>query len=291
MQRYSRWRKWCADLDKLLSDISNGFMHFSMRDGIDILIVAIVIYNLIALTKETRAFQVIKGLGILLVASQASQLLNMPTITWLLDQAIRAGSIAIVVLFQPELRRALEQIGRGKIFEKTGLLTKVLTDAEHVIKDISTSLLQMADRKVGALVIVERQTGLADLISTGTRIDGMVSSPLLVNIFEPNTPLHDGAVIIRKGIIIAAGCFLPLSESNGISRQLGTRHRAALGVSEVSDCVAFVVSEETGIISAAQEGKLTRYLDEESIRGILENMYIDKNVKKRVSFFQRRDER
>lgn len=201
--------------------VSSGFMQFSIRDAIDILIVAYLIYRLLLLTRGTRAVQVLKGLAVLLLATSISKWINLQTITWLLDQAIRAGAIALVVIFQPELRRALEQIGRGKLFHRSG--EDEDTAIQQFMKELTTAMKNMAARKVGALIILEHQTGLADIVSTGTRIDGMVSAALLENIFEPNTPLHDGATILRGSTVVAAGCFLPLSDNNTISRQLGTR--------------------------------------------------------------------
>ena len=266
--------------------VSSGFMQFSIRDAIDILIVAYLIYRLLLLTRGTRAVQVLKGLAVLLLATSISKWINLQTITWLLDQAIRAGAIALVVIFQPELRRALEQIGRGKLFHRSG--EDEDTAIQQFMKELTTAMKNMAARKVGALIILEHQTGLADIVSTGTRIDGMVSAALLENIFEPNTPLHDGATILRGSTVVAAGCFLPLSDNNTISRQLGTRHRAALGVSEVSDCHAFVVSEESGVISMAYDGKLSRYLDEEQIMEILRDIYVSGESSKRPSLFKRR---
>ena len=266
--------------------VSSGFMQFGIRDAIDIFIVAYLIYRLLLLTRGTRAVQVLKGLAILLLATSISKWINLQTITWLLDQAIRAGAIALVVIFQPELRRALEQIGRGKLFHRSG--EDEDTAIQQFMKELTTAMKNMAARKVGALIILEHQTGLADIVSTGTRIDGMVSAALLENIFEPNTPLHDGATILRGSTVVAAGCFLPLSDNNTISRQLGTRHRAALGVSEVSDCHAFVVSEESGVISMAYDGKLSRYLDEEQIMEILRDIYVSGESSKRPSLFRRR---
>ncbi len=266
--------------------VSSGFMQFSIRDAIDILIVAYLIYRLLLLTRGTRAVQVLKGLAVLLLATSISKWINLQTITWLLDQAIRAGAIALVVIFQPELRRALEQIGRGKLFHRSG--EDEDTAIQQFMKELTTAMKNMAARKVGALIILEHQTGLADIVSTGTRIDGMVSAAMLENIFAPNTPLHDGATILRGSTVVAAGCFLPLSDNNTISRQLGTRHRAALGVSEVSDCHAFVVSEESGVISMAYDGKLSRYLDEEQIMEILRDIYVSGESSKRPSLFKRR---
>lgn len=225
--------------------------------------------------------QVLKGAGILLIAIILANWFKLTAISWLLNQAILAGSIALVVIFQPELRRALEQIGRGKFFKKHGSVQNI--ELEEFADELVTAMRNLSGRRVGALILIEERTGLADIIATGTRLEALVSSALIENIFEPNTPLHDGAMIIRGTGIVAAGCFLPLSDNNSISKQLGTRHRAALGISEVSDCHAFVVSEETGVISVAHDGKLTRYLDEEQIREVLDSIYITQSHKVRIN--------
>ncbi|MGI6150637.1 MAG: diadenylate cyclase CdaA [Christensenellales bacterium] len=259
----------------------SGFLQFGIRDAIDIIIVAYLIYKLLMLTRETRAMQVLKGAGVLLIAITLANWFKLTAISWLLNQAILAGSIALVVLFQPELRRALEQIGRGKFFKKHG--STQLRGIDMFIDELVTAMRNLSGRRVGALILIEERTGLADIVATGTRLEAIVSAALIENVFEPNTPLHDGAMIIRGTNIVAAGCFLPLSDNNTISRQLGTRHRAALGISEVSDCHAFVVSEETGVISVAHDGKLTRYLDEEQIREILASIYITQTRKMRLS--------
>jgi len=252
---------------KFIDLVSSGFMQFGIRDAIDIVVLAYIVYKLLKFAKGTRAMQVLKGLGVLLLATIITDYFKISGLAWLLDQVLRAGAIALVVLFQPELRRALEQIGRTTVFKKTG--SADMKKAESYVSELVTAMHNLSLRKVGALILIEHQTGLADIVSTGTVIDAEASAALIENIFEPNTPLHDGAVVISNMRVRAAGCFLPLSDNNNISRQLGTRHRAALGISEVSDCMAFVVSEETGVISMASNGQLTRYLDEEQIRNFL----------------------
>jgi len=260
-------------LEQLWGSIWNTVSQFNLRDAIDIIIVAFVIYQLLMLTKETRAEQVLKGLGIILVASRLSEFLKLQAIGWILNYTINAGAIALVIVFQPELRRALEQIGRGKIFEKANFLQQEEKDYSNVINELIKASQNLSKNKTGALIIIEQKTGIGDVVESGIRIDGLVSSALLENIFEPNTPLHDGAVIIKGDRIVAAGCFLPLTENPNLSKQLGTRHRAALGISENSDALSIIVSEETGIISMAKEGKLTRYLDSKGLRNILRKVY------------------
>jgi diadenylate cyclase len=240
---------------------------------IDISIVAFVLYKLLLQIRETRAEQVLKGLAILLFATKLSEFLQFNTIYWILKNTATVGVIALLIVFQPELRRALEQIGRGQLFDKLMFLQND-KDPTLLINEIVRAVQNMAKARIGALIVVERKTGVNEVIETGVKIDGELSGSLLENIFVPNTPLHDGAVIVRGDRIAAAGCFLPLTENSNISKQLGTRHRAALGISEISDALAIIVSEETGIISVASNGKLTRYLDSKGLKEMLRKIYI-----------------
>jgi diadenylate cyclase len=232
-------------------------------DVIDILIVSYVIYKGIMLIRGTRAVQLLKGIFVVLIAWGLSVVFNLNTLQWLMNQAFTFGVLALIIIFQPELRRMLEQLGRGKLFSRAGgddadAYTEKLAD---VIKAVNT----MARKRIGALIVFERQTGLTDYMESGTAIGAAISSELLVNLFVPNTPLHDGAVIIRRNIIAAAACYLPLSENPFISRELGTRHRAAIGLSEVSDAICVVVSEETGQVSLVMNGQIVRDIKEESL--------------------------
>ncbi|MCI5565913.1 MAG: diadenylate cyclase CdaA [Clostridiales bacterium] len=238
-------------------------------DFIDIAIIAFLIYQLILLTRQTRAVQVLKGLAIMIVVSYFSELIGLTTLNWLLRSILNNGAIALLILFQPEFKRALEQIGRGTRLDR---FTKQ-DESEHIVSEITQCLLRLSKRRVGALIVFEQKTGLQDVMETGTAIDSLISAPLLENIFEPNTPLHDGAVIIRGQRVAAAACVLTLSDSSSISRDLGTRHRAGLGVSENTDAIVLIVSEETGIISMARGGKLTRHLDADGLRRVLTEMY------------------
>ena len=244
-----------------------------IRHIIDISIVSYVVYKLLLLIRETRAEQVLKGLTILLFATKLGEWLQLNTIYWILKNTATVGVIALLIVFQPELRKALEQIGRGRIFDR---LTFIQEDKDPLffINEIARAVQDMARAKIGALIVIERKTGISDVIETGVKIDGELSGSLLENIFVPNTPLHDGAVIVRGYRIAAAGCFLPLTENGNINKQLGTRHRAALGISENSDAIAIVVSEETGVISIAHNGKLTRYLDSKGLKEILKKVYV-----------------
>ncbi len=266
-------------LRQVYDAIANSFSQFGVRDAVDILLVGYIIYKLLAIAKGTRAIQVLKGLGLLIVAAQVAKMLELTVLGWLLDYAVSAGAIALVVLFQPEMRRALEQIGHSKFLGNN--ILRHDNDYSHVVEELQYALMELSKRRVGALIVVECRTGLEDLVGTGTLIHGKVSSALIENIFEPNTPLHDGAVIVRHDMVLAAGCFLPLSENTGIARELGTRHRAAIGVSEVSDSVTFVVSEETGVISMAKEGKIIRYLDAKALKDMLGVLFTPVEKEKR----------
>lgn len=239
---------------------------------LDILIVSFVLYKLLLLIRETRAEQVLKGLAILLLVTYLSEVLQFSTVYWILKNTATVGVIALLIVFQPELRRALEQIGRGQLLDMLFLHDD--QDFTKLINEVVHSVQNLAKTKTGALIVLERKTGINEVIETGVKIDGELSEALLLNIFFENTPLHDGAVIIRGDRIAAAGCFLPLTENSNISKQLGTRHRAALGITEISDAIAIVVSEETGVITIASNGKLTRYLDSKALREMLRKSLI-----------------
>lgn len=256
--------------------LSDLFMNIRIRDIVDILIVAVVLYKLYTLIKETRAEQLLKGIGVLLVLTEVSEWLELYTINWILGNAMTVGTLAILIVFQPELRRGLEYIGRSRFFSKS--LIEIRGESmSRVVDEIVEATASLARQKIGALIVLEKQTGLNEVVETGTKIGGTVSSDLLINIFIPNTPLHDGAVIIKDDIIKAAACFLPLTDSSSVSKELGTRHRAALGISERSDSISIIVSEETGAISIAENGIISRYLDSKTLKQILLEMYKPKN--------------
>ena len=248
----------------------NIFNRTQFKDLVDIALIAFLLYKVLMLTRQTRASQVLKGFALLFVISWFSGLLGFKALNWLTNNIISNGAIVLFILFQPELRRALEQMGRRT---RLSHLNENMDENSRIVFEVSQALLSLARRRVGALLVFEQKTGLRDFIDTGTAIDSMISGPLISNIFEPNTPLHDGAVIIRDERIIAAGCVLSLSENSSLGRELGTRHRAGLGVTESTDAIVFIVSEETGIISMAQGGKLSRHLDADSLTRILEGMY------------------
>jgi diadenylate cyclase len=238
----------------------------------DIAIVAYVIYKIFMLIEGTRAIQLLKGLAILVLADILSNLLNLSTISWILSQTWAVLIFVLAVIFQPELRRVLEQLGRGPFFSVVRS-ELAATDVINIIDEITRAVVACAKTKTGALLVIERSTGLKDYIETGRIIDAQITEDLLVNIFVPHTPLHDGAAIIRGSRLLAAACFLPLTDNPYISTSLGTRHRAAIGISEISDCLVLVVSEETGIISLAQDGKLVRFLDEKQLKDKLAQVF------------------
>lgn len=256
--------------------IKGLFLNIRMRDIIDIFIVALAFYKLFMLIKETRAEQLTKGIFALFLFAKISGWLELYTVNWILEKTMTVGVIAILIVFQPELRRALEYIGRSRFFTKSFIEIKGESLSE-VVGEIVDAVASLSRQKIGALIVMERKTGLGEIADTGTRIGGKVSSDLLINIFIPNTPLHDGAVIIKDDIVKAAGCFLPLTDNTSLSKELGTRHRAALGISERSDSLTIVVSEETGAISIAESGSLARYLDTKTLNQILIDMYKPKD--------------
>jgi len=243
---------------------------FRFSDIIDILVVTLIIYQVLILVRRTRAVQLVIGLGVLFAAYLVSVWLQLYTLQWLLSRVGLVVPLALLVLFQPELRRVLEQFGRGGV-SLVGFTTNGLDREARIrlINDVARAARILGSRKIGALIILERRVGLADFIETGIRIDGVATVQLLINIFFPNTPLHDGAVIIRGNRVLAAGCLLPLTERPGLSRALGTRHRAAIGITEETDAVSVVVSEETGTISLAREGRISRGLTEEELKASL----------------------
>ncbi len=235
---------------------------------LDVLVVALILYYLIMLARGTRAWQIMWGLVVFGMFYVLSDLFRLTTLNWLLRQIVPLAPVALVILFYPELRYALEELGRVQ-FWRNRLAFLPREDLNRVVNEIVQVATNLSARHVGALMVVERETGLDDLLATGTRVDGEVSSELLETLFHRGTLLHDGAVIIRGDRIMAAGCLLPLTDSPGVSPSIHTRHRAAIGASERSDALVVVVSEETGAISLSYEGKLVRGLKAETLRGRL----------------------
>ena len=257
-----------------MSEIFNNIISgVGITDVIDVVIVAFVIYKVLGFIRETRALQLVKGLLILVLVTVLSDQFNLYTLNWILRNTMTLGVIALVIVFQPELRRALEYVGRSKFI--TPQFAQM--DKERV-KVITAAIIKAVDyfssNKVGALIIMERETILNDIAETGTMINAEISTELLGNIFYEGAPLHDGATIVRGDRIYAAGCVLPLTQSKTLSKDLGTRHRAGIGITENSDAIAIIVSEETGIISIAVDGKLSRFLDIKTVEKTLLNIYL-----------------
>lgn len=267
--------------NSLLSQISL----LRITDIIDILIVSFFIYKALKFIRDTRTIQLLKGIVVLVVVMQGSYFLKLHTVYYILSNAMQLGLIAILIVFQPELRRALEQVGRtsmGRWFnfeEQTDDIQK-----EKVISEIKESCASMSKSKIGALIVMEREIKIGDIIGTGITLNADVSAELLINIFIPKTPLHDGAVIVRDNKIEAASCFLPLSQNPNVSKELGTRHRAGLGISEESDAVVVIVSEETGRISIACGGELNVDLTPEALEKTLIKLF---DIKKKESGFKK----
>ena len=257
-------------MSKLFEYILYYKQFIRIMDIIDILIVAYIIYKAIKLLRETRAATLVKGIVILILAMQLSSLLNLYLVNYILVNAMQVGFIALFVVFQPELRRGLEKMGRSKFGNLLSFYEENNEEQTSMtISHICHAVENLSENRVGALIILERQTKIGDIIRTGVTLNSDITAELLVNIFVPNTPLHDGAVVIRNSKIIAAACFLPLTQNNELNIELGTRHRAAIGITETSDCIALVVSEETGKISLALEGTLTRNLTVDSLERAL----------------------
>jgi diadenylate cyclase len=260
---------------------SDMIHHFTAMDYlsniVDIMLVWFVVYKLITVIRGTKAVQLLKGIFVIIIVRFLSGVLGFHTLSWMMEQALTWGFLAIIIIFQPELRRALEQLGRGRFFSRS--TAAVDEEQQHLADSLEKSVAYMAKRRIGALISIERETGMDDYIETGIPMASHVSSELLINIFIPNTPLHDGAVIIQKNRIAAAACYLPLSESPFISKELGTRHRAALGISEVTDSLTVIVSEETGGISVTKNGELYRELSIEDFKEMMVIELVQTHVK------------
>jgi diadenylate cyclase len=244
----------------------------SISDFFDIFIVAIAVYYFMIAIKGTRAIQLVKGVFIIIAAYLLSDIFRLNTLHYILSALVQVAMFGVIVIFQPELRSLLEKMGRVKIGRVLGIAFDAVGDAqglESVINNITSAAIDMSETRTGALIVIERHTRLGEYMNSGTHINADVSKELLKNIFVPNTPLHDGAVIIRENKIITAGCVLPLTANTNLATELGTRHRAALGLSETSDAAIVVVSEETGKISIAMNGALTRNFTETSLKKAL----------------------
>lgn len=274
---------WLSSNTKdIMDNIASGV---GVMDIIDILLVAFAIYKILGFIRESRAEQLVKGLIFLVLATWISGLLHLYTLNWILKGAMTLGMVALVVVFQPELRRALERMGRGKWVPAFRQIDK--TEAKRIVGEFIKALEYGSATKTGMLLVFERQTSLTDICETGTIINANINADIIGNIFYEGAPLHDGAVIVRGRKLYAASCVLPLTENKGLPGELGTRHRAGIGITEKSDALVLIVSEESGIISLAKDGKVERYLDSKSVEKELLKMYITddadrplKNVKK-----------
>ena len=255
--------------DNIISEIG-------IFDVVDILIVAFVVYKILGFIVKTRAVQILKGVLVLIVALIVSDVLDLYTLNWLCKGAVAMGAVAILVVFQPELRRALEYMGRGS-FMRPSLMQEDKEQVKHDVNQIMRAVDDFSGNRVGALIVFEGQPLPEEIVETGTVLDAEISEQLLGNIFYEGAPLHDGAVIIREGKIHAAGCVLPLTGSQKIGKNLGTRHRAGLGITEHSDALVLIVSEETGIISMAKDGKMDRFLDRKTVEKQLLDFYLKKS--------------
>lgn len=240
---------------------------------LDVSLVAYILYKLLSLIRGTRAVPLINGIFVLALAFVVADRLGLNTIQFILEKVFLAAAVAIPIIFQPELRRALEYLGRGKLLPTNRRSDDLVEeDIRRLIDQVVRATEILGRTKTGALMVIERETGLGEYIDSGVKVDGLVTTELLTNIFIPNTPLHDGAVVVRGNRVAAAACWLPLAEASVLAHDLGTRHRAGVGVTEQSDAVTIVISEETGTISLAQNGKLVRFLDEKTLREMLTNL-------------------
>jgi len=261
----------------------NIFSSVRILDIVDIMIVSFVFYKLLLLIKGTRAEQLIKGLLIILVVSYLSDIAKLYAVYFILDNTMKLGFIALLIVFQPELRRALEYIGRNKFLQKDYIANEK-REMQNIFHEIVETVTFLSKKSIGALIVLEKDTGLGDYIETGIKLDAAISSELLISIFYDKTPLHDGATIISNNRIVAANTYLPLSTNNTVSQELGTRHRAGIGLSEVSDALVIIVSEETGGISVVNDGKITRYIDDKKLMNLLFETFRVKD-KKKTSFW------
>ena len=264
-------------------------------DILEIIIISILLYEILRWVRKTRALALFKGLSVLLLFTLFAVVFHMNTILWIVSKTISVGIIAVIILFQPELRRGLEQLGRNGLFSSISFFddsgkAKETVYTDQAITEIIRATYEMAKAKTGALIVLEQQVPLGEYEYTGITLDAEISSELLINIFEKNTPLHDGAVLIRPNRIVAATCYLPISNNMGIAKELGTRHRAAIGLSEVSDSVTIIVSEETGKVSLAVDNELYRNIEAVTIRNCILERQKKPIYKKNLKWWKTKNE-
>ena len=257
--------------------LNNILSSIGLNDVLDILIVAFLVYKVLGFIRETRAEQLAKGIVVLVGATLLSNFFDLYTLHWLLSGVMTVGLVALVVIFQPELRRALEHLGRSRFVNIMNDIDK--EDAKRMVTEMVNAVETMSASRTGALMVIEKEITLNDIVETGTVIDARISAEMIGNVFYEGAPLHDGAMIIRGSRLYAAGCVLPLTQNKELSKELGTRHRAGIGITENSDALVIIVSEETGVISMAQNGVLTRFMDGKSIEKILLDMYLQEDNK------------
>jgi diadenylate cyclase len=273
----------------LLEYLRTTLSNIRIVDLLEIAIVAFAYYKGYMLIRETRAKQLLKGIIMIVIITRLSSALKFYTISWILSNTLQVGLIAIVIVFQPELRKALEYIGRTTFFSFNFLESSEKT-TEKIIEEIIKACAALSNQSIGALIVFELKTGLNEYIESGVRIDGDISNSLLINIFIPNTPLHDGAVIIKDQKIKAASCFLPLTDNTRLSQDVGTRHRAAIGITEKSDSIAVVISEEKGFISYSSDGRLYRDINIEELRELLKDIYKTEEKGKLIEKWRHKNE-
>lgn len=262
-----------------MADVFWTLSQLKPLDIVDILLVASVFYVLFLMIRGTQAVQLLRGIIVLVIGILISSIMPLPAFKWLMRNSLTPLLVAIPVIFQPELRRGLERLGRAG-----GLISRPRQAvATLVVTEIARACRRLSEQRHGALIVLERSTGLQDYVETGVSLDGKITADLLLTIFFPNTALHDGAVIVREDRILAAACVLPLSEHLRSDRHIGTRHRAAVGITEQTDAIAVVVSEETGIISVACNGRMVRRLDERQLRNILQSMYSGREISQLIA--------
>ena len=262
------WASMEAFKERISLYLNLPSFQMSVIDIIEILIISVLIYHVLIWIKNTRAWNLFKGIIIILLFVVVAAAFQMNTILWIAENTFNVGVVALVIIFQPELRKALENLGQKNIFAPFFIGNKDVSEkfSDKTIEEMIKACYAMGKVKTGALIVIEDEIELEEYVRTGIDVDGIVTRQLLINIFEKNTPLHDGAIIIRGNRIVSATCYLPLSDSPSLSKELGTRHRAAVGISEVSDSMTLIVSEETGKVSFALRGQIYRDVDEDYLR-------------------------
>jgi len=278
-------------IKNIISDYRLTIPDIIYTDIIEIIILAFLIYHVVNWIKKTRAWTLVKGLAVIMLFWFISIIFQLNVVTWLISNTIDVGIIAVLIVFQPELRKALEQLGKKNIVRSILVFddSKEERFSDNTLNEIIRATFELARNKTGALVVIEEEIPLNEFESSGIPIDSILSSELLINIFEKNTPLHDGAVIVRGNRIVAATCYLPLSDNILLSKELGTRHRAGIGISEMTDSLTIIVSEETGKVSIAREGKLIRNIDGDYLRAkLIDTQKKATNTKQRLKFWKGR---